>query len=159
MALAVTSELIRRGIPAHLDVIGCSPALSPSAPATVHGFLSKMESPGLLKISRLCERAHFLLLPTRRDCTPAAIAEAALFGVPTLARNVGGIGTMIQDRVSGGLFDESADFREYADFIEKTLSDAGQYPALARGAFEMYRSKLNWTSAVARVSELIVSVL
>jgi glycosyltransferase involved in cell wall biosynthesis len=63
------------------------------------GYISKSTQEGSEQIDRLLSDAHFLMLPTRADCTPYVIPEANSFGLPCITTNVGGIPTMVKDHV------------------------------------------------------------
>jgi len=114
----------------------------------------------------LLRSAHFLLLPSRAECYGVVLAEACAFGVPVLASETGGIGTVVKDGVNGKTFpttqdpavlDRAEEAKQYADFIENTLND--DYSTLALSAFEEYVGRLNWSRSAQRVTEILRDVL
>ena len=68
LAVAVASELSRRGIRTILNVVGCAPPGSKSLPEFVrlHGFLDKREPEQLAQLQQLVGSAHFLIVPSAR---------------------------------------------------------------------------------------------
>ncbi len=151
IALQVAAELNARGLPAQLTLVGARPA--GILPDYVHstGYIDKGTPRGHAELVRLLARAHFLLGPSRADCTPIAFCEANAFGVPCLARDTGGVGSLIRNGVNGYLFGAAARAAAYADCIESLMRDNGRYRELARSAHECYRSRLNWDTAVCEV--------
>ena len=105
-----------------------------------------------------CE-SHFLVIPTRADCTPVVFPEACSFGLPCITTNVGGIATVIKDGVNGRMFSKGADVSEYCKYIYGVFNDRSAYEQLAFSAFNEYQRRLNWSAAGARVKELMMEIL
>src|SRR5205085_1517129 len=105
-AVAVTAALNEAGIQSELIVIGCHPKIDSAAAGYVRtlGYLDKRRENENEAFRRELARSHFLILPTHADCTPLAIAEAASFGVPTLASAIGGIPGVVLEGQTGRLF-------------------------------------------------------
>jgi glycosyltransferase involved in cell wall biosynthesis len=160
-ALAVAEELNRRGLDTRLTVVGCEPESESPLPPFVDalGFISKRTDEGQRRLSELLGGSHFFLLPTRADCTPIVYCEAAAFGLPSLATRTGGVPSVIRDDVNGQLFDLDASAGAYADYVERVFRDEQAYRKLACGAFQEYRSRLNWDVAGAHVAELLERLL
>ncbi len=57
-------------------------------------------------LRKLVQDSDVLVLPTRADCSPIVILEAAACGVPTIATHMAGIGEEIEDGVSGILLEQ-----------------------------------------------------
>ena len=155
LAVKITEELNRRGIPASLDVVGCTPTVDKSAYVKVHGFVEKSSAAGVEKLASLFARSHFLVLPARADCAPLVLAEACSYGVPCLVSRVGGIPTLIRGAVNGKLFAPDANVSEYCDYIAAMMSNPPAYRKLALGAFEEYSERLNWEASIAKVRGLM----
>ena len=55
-------------------------------------------------MNQLFQNAHFLIYPTKADAMGMALSEAAAFGVPALASNVGGIADIVKTNITGQTF-------------------------------------------------------
>ncbi len=157
IALEVTRRLRRQGLEAVLHIAGCCPELSAEDQAItrLHGFLNKNEPADAAKIEALFAAAHFFLLPTRAECFGVVFAEASAFGVPSLAADVGGVGSAVANGVSGCLFPFDASADSYAEFVLTTMSGMERYRALAHSARKHYEERLNWQAAGRRVRDLL----
>jgi glycosyltransferase involved in cell wall biosynthesis len=160
VADAVAGELVRRGIPVELLIVGCDPPPGPQ-PAHRHplGFISKRTPEGKARLRELFRGSHFLILPTIADCTPCVFSEANAFALPVLTTAVGGIPSVVRDGVNGRIFPLGASPADYADAIAAYRDDPASYRALAEGAFDEYATRLNWPSAIARVVRRLKELL
>ena len=160
IAVAVAESLNRLGLKTQLTVVGCD--INGAAPEYVSfkGFVSKKTSEGRALIHQFFVESHFLLVPSRADCVPVVIAEAASFGVPVVATNVGGISTVVTNNVNGHIFPSGPDFiTEASRVILKAMETPDNYRQLAMNSFAQYEDRLNWQSAGRRVHELLNSVV
>ena len=155
IAVDVATELNRRGLPTRLHVVGCDPP--PSSPDFVvrHGFISKSTAEGTSAMTSLFRQAHFLVLPTRAECFGIVFAEAASFGVPSMAPRVGGVETAVGEKSGGFLAPSGCGPAGYADFVIATMSDPAVYRSHARRARDDYETRLNWATNAQRVTELL----
>ena len=108
VAMAVTRHLNRMGIPAHLTVIGCDPQLENEDEGrqfvTRLGFLKK-NAAGQARIQEEFARSHFLIVPSIAECFGIVYCEASSFGVPSIARNVGGVASAVRNGRNGRRFE------------------------------------------------------
>ncbi len=161
VAVAVTEELIRRGQPAELHVVGGQPPIhvrkrvSQKKLVFYHGFVSKRNAAGRAQLDRLYRDCHFLILPSRADCSPVVLAEAGAYGLPTVAAAVGGIPTAIRDDENGRTFAPDAGPEAYADYLLARFVPADRYAALAAATLAHYRARLNWATAAETVLALL----
>jgi glycosyltransferase involved in cell wall biosynthesis len=149
VAMEVARLLNAHGLKTTLHVAGVEemPAVDPPSWLVHHGFLSKRTEEGRRRIATLLAGAHFLLLPTRADCTPVVFSEANAYGVPCIASAVGGIPSVIREGINGVALPADSAPEAYARSIEACLADPAAYRALALSAFDEYRSRLNWRAA------------
>lgn len=155
LAVQVAASLNARGIPAELHVVGCQPPGDLPDCVRVHGYISKETANGRHGLDALFTQSHFLILPTRADCTPVVFPEAASFGLPVLTTKVGGIPTVVHDGRNGHTFDVAASARDYCDHIERLWSNTAAYQALCQTSFNEYVTRLNWETAGQKVAALI----
>lgn len=118
LAYETFRELHRRQFPCELTIIGNVPSdFVPDEGVTVFRHIDKARQDGLEQLAQEYEKANFLLLPTEYDCYGIVFAEASAFGVPSLARNVGGVGQVVRDGVNGFLLSPDATATDFADVI------------------------------------------
>ncbi|MDB9529815.1 glycosyltransferase family 4 protein [Oscillatoria sp. CS-180] len=144
-AVQVAAWLNQNGVPTELVVLGCQPPLNPMPPfIKVVGYIDKSTATGQQELLDWVASAHFLILPTRGDCTPNVLIEANAFGVPCLTTNITGISTVIRNDVNGRMFPLHAAAAAYGEYIARYRSDRAAYHQLALNAFVEYQTRLNW---------------
>jgi glycosyltransferase involved in cell wall biosynthesis len=160
IALAVAQQLNDRGLPTELTVVGCESTGAEPLPSFVRilGFLDKSTDDGREAMQRAFSQSHFLILPSRADCTPLVIAEANAFGVPCLTSDVGGMATLVRDGRNGRKFSKQARVAEYCDYIMSVMRNYESYRRLAWSAFQEYESRLNWTVAARITRDILEDV-
>jgi glycosyltransferase involved in cell wall biosynthesis len=148
-ALAVVHALRARGVPATLDIVGCTPALGAGdrAVARVHGFIDHSTPAGGESFRTLVREAHVLLFLSRAEAYGIALCEAAAFGVPAYATAVGGIPTVVRDGVTGWLGQPAAAPDDAATTLAAVWRSPDQYRRIALAARADYEARLNWTAA------------
>jgi glycosyltransferase involved in cell wall biosynthesis len=160
LAVRILAELRQRGVDAELWVAGCSP-FTAEVPAGVKcfGYLDKSHVDDLATWRRCFRECHALLMPTRAECFGVVFAEAAAFGLPSIATRIGGVADAVGDQVSGFLFapDEGPD--PYVDTLQRLASDHGYYRQTAMSAYRHYVTALNWRTAAAKFTELLLTRL
>lgn len=161
VAVEVAKKLNEAGLPTELKVIGGRPEAHESLPDFIEflGFISKSSEQGRNTIEKLISEAHFLILPTRADCSPIAFPEANSFGVPCLTTNVGGISTAVKDGLNGKTFSVTASPEEYCEYVLEQFGDYHQYKELALSSFNEFQSRLNWSVAGKTVKNLLTQLL
>jgi glycosyltransferase involved in cell wall biosynthesis len=155
VAVEITEELNRRGLPTRLHVVGCEPPASSPDFVVRHGFISKSTPEGVSAMTSLYQRGHFLVLPTRAECFGIVFAEAASFGVPSMAPRVGGIETAVGEASGGFLAQVDGEPAAYVDFVMATMSGADVYRSHARRARDDYETRLNWPTNARVVADLL----
>jgi glycosyltransferase involved in cell wall biosynthesis len=155
ISIKAAELLNQRGIKTELDIVGCNPPGEVPSFVKVHGFVSKKTEEGRKLLDKLFKESHFLILPSRAECSGIVFAEASSFGVPSLSTRVGGIPTTIQDGRNGQTFPLHEGHEKYCDFIERLMFSKQEYEKLAISSFREYSERLNWESSGRRVYELI----
>lgn len=156
-ALQVVQALNRQGVPAELTLIGCAPPSGEPLPDYVKslGFVSKAGSEGQRRMTQILAESHFLIIPSRADCTPIVLNEANALGVPCLTTDVGGIPSVITNHVNGYAFPLAARDDEYVTYIARLMQDYPRYRDLAHSAYGEYQRRLNWGVSGTTVRRLI----
>jgi glycosyltransferase involved in cell wall biosynthesis len=161
IAVETVRALNERGLPARLTIVGCVPPPSLSLPPNVEviPFISKVSLEGARRFNGICRRSHFLLMPSRADCTPVAIAEGNCFGLPCLATDVGGIPSLVANDVNGRLFDLRARGMTYADHIIGLMREPVRYRSLAVNSARYANKHFSWETSGAKVAAIIAEVI
>lgn len=157
LAVATAAALRERGVPAVLDVVGCSPPNEVQVPdfVTVHGSLEKDDEAASSKLYDLFRKASFFVLPTRADCTPIVLAEAQAYGVPVIVSDVGGVSSMLRPGVSGHVVGLDGFAESAATWIAAAWASGESYSLLSAGAKNVHKELLNWPRAVDRLLEAV----
>ncbi len=129
---------------------------TPNGPYLIDGPVQLVDTSGNGMPDTLLSSAHFLVLPTRHDCSPLVLIEAGSFGVPCLATGLAGIPTLVHEDRNGWTF-EPEDVEGYCRRIERTFRDRETYAAAAMSAFLDYEARLAWPVAAGRIVELLRS--
>ncbi|HVU33829.1 MAG TPA: glycosyltransferase family 4 protein [Opitutaceae bacterium] len=156
IALEVSELLNQRGIECTLTVVGCNPPAGRALPPHVElvPFLGKSSADDRRRLNALYARSHFFVMPTRAEAFGIVYAEAAAFGVPSMATQVGGLPTVIRSGINGELFALDAPAAAYADWIVARVANPAAYRALAMNALEDARERLSWPVAGQRVAAI-----
>lgn len=155
LAIATAEEISRRGISVAIDLVGAVPASRLPSFATSHGFLSKDREADRARLDGLFRRADMLILPTRADCVPMVIAEACAYGLPVVATSVGGVGSVVEDGMTGRLMPVEAGAGAWADAVVQLTANRDAYAATSHAARRLYDRSLNWPTAAQTVVHLL----
>lgn len=155
LAVEVAQRVCDSGQQVELSIVGCDPPGALPVFAKLHGFLRKDHPPDLNRLWQLFSSTHFLLLPSRAECCSMVLAEASAFGVPCLASNVGGNGSVVRDGVNGYLLDPGGFAVEATQLILKLVRSPEHYENLALQACREYGERLNWDVAASQVKALL----
>lgn len=160
LAVALAASLNQLGQPCKLHIAGIPELPHRPMPDFVvnHGFISKSDAPGRKALARLFETCHFLVLPTRADCSPVVLAEANAFGIPCLTTNVGGIPTIIRDFVNGKCFSLQDGPEAYASFIMTVFNRKEDYAQLCYASYHEFETRLNWRETGKQLTALLRSI-
>ncbi len=160
IAVETLLELRSRGINASLDVVG-----PPERPAQTvdglhwHGALRKSDPGELERLDRLFRLSHVLVVPSIFEGFGIVFAEAAAYGVPSLAIDAYGVKGAVSSGRSGVLLPPGSSPQAFADVIHRWIDQPEQYNGLCVGAREFYETDVNWAVAVKRLIFAVESVL
>lgn len=156
-ALEIVAELVRRGHPARLTIMGPRRDIPEHLQPRVRqlGPLRQSVPEHAALWRRAFADSHFLILPTEAECFSFAAAEACAFGTPVLATRTGGLPEVVRDDENGRLFGLTASVADWCDCIEGLLADRSHYEALCRSAFAAYEERLNWRVNGARIAAIV----
>jgi len=157
IALEVANRLVVDGVPAILDIVGAPPSADLPSHAHYLGTMRKEVPSEHERYLQLLGASHFLLLPTRADCTPIVLCEANAYAVPCVTTAVGGVGDIVHEGRNGRAFPVEATAADYATYVADLISRPQQYAELARSAHREYEQRLNWEVAGRHVRDLLLA--
>jgi glycosyltransferase involved in cell wall biosynthesis len=160
VALEATRLLCEAGLPTQLHVVGCNPDLSPNDRnlATIHGYLRKTVSGELEQLRWLYQNSHFFVLPTNAEAMGISFCEASSFALPSIAPDTGGVGAAVRTGVNGVLLPRSAAADDYAKAALELFRDKDRYEGIARSAYALYKSELNWGAVGERLADILAEL-
>ena len=159
-ALRIVKRLNDLGIRAELTIVGATPDIPEKMKDLVNvvGFISKSTEQGREALQQLFASSHFLLMPSRAECFGVVFAEAAAFGVPSIATNVGGIPAVVLEGVNGYTFSPTSIVEDATNRIVELWEDARRYDELCRSAFEDARTRLTWEASGRKIAQVLAEV-
>jgi len=145
IALDTFYALQRKGVPAHLTIIGCIPPVPVTdKDITVIPFIDRHNTEEAKRLYDITRDSDFLLLPTRAECAGIVFCEASAFGVPSITTNTGGVSTNVQDGINGFALPTEATAADYAEKIAELFFDDAAYRQLSKNSRKKFEEELNW---------------
>jgi glycosyltransferase involved in cell wall biosynthesis len=154
IAVEVARLLNQSGIRTKLTVVGCVPEGKVPEFVEVLGFIDKRSSEGRMQLEKLYKSATFFILPTRAEAAGVVFCEASAFGVPSLTFKTGGVEDYVRDGINGICLSIDSKPVNFAETIREILKDKDRYSELCLGAFNEYKSRLNWDSMAGALVNL-----
>lgn len=152
-AMQVLDELKPRFASVRLHIVGDDPGPARETGDIIHhGWIDKSSPEDRRRLKSILEKIHISLLPTLGDLSPHSICEMNSFGIPTVARDVGGIRDLIEDQYTGRVLDRM-DPKVWADAVIELLDDLPFYSANAR---KLYEREQRWPVVAARIADQIL---
>jgi glycosyltransferase involved in cell wall biosynthesis len=158
IAVAAAQALRARGIPTTLHIAGCAPSGLPSW-VEVHGFLRKSRPEERRKLEALYAQSDFFILPTQAEAQGIVFNEAAGYGLPAAATDVGGVSSVVRNGDWGILLRPEAPAPEYAAWIAGLFRDRARYREAAEQARRDFVARLSRSAYTRRLLGLIRQVL
>lgn len=161
VAVEVINRMNDYGIPSELSICGCIPPKRhfSNKHLNIMGYLSKDDAFGKSKLESAYLKSHFFILPTRAECMGIVFSEASAYGLPIIATDTGGVGSVVYNRENGLLFDIDVSSDEIATTVKNLWLDKDRYSFMRNKARELYESKFSseiWGATVAKRMHEIV---
>jgi glycosyltransferase involved in cell wall biosynthesis len=145
------------GLPdAELDVVTGANDVGP-VPAGVRCRVHRGLKPGDAELLALYGRADVFALPTRGDCLPQVLAEAAASGLPLVATDTGAIAEVVRDGENGLLVPvgEPAELRRA---LRRLVERPDLRRAMGRASLDVARREHDAMANHRRIFELMAEV-
>ncbi|HEY6899546.1 MAG TPA: glycosyltransferase family 4 protein [Puia sp.] len=150
----------KHGIKARLIVCGCVPPDSfQHSHLTVIPFLNKNKKEDHDLFVKLLSTSHFLILPTRADCSLLVACESNAYGMPAISTSTGGVPDVVKNGINGYCLDYEARGDKYADVIASLYTDKERYHQLIISSRQRYEEELNWDKWAERFRDVYPMVL
>ena len=149
LALGYASQLTIIGLKSYPKEIGAIPNVH------LHTFIDKSTAAGILKLKEEFEKANYFIFPTLADCTPIVLAEAMMFGLPIIARNTGGISSMVKDHFNGFLIGKEGGTKEFVDAII-SIHNQDTYNDFSNNSRQLYERQFNWNAWLSEYETFVV---
>ena len=147
IAFDTLQHLLALGIEARLIVCGVVPPPQFKHPCMeVIPFLNKNAPADYQQFVALLSSVHFLVVPTRADCSLLVSCEANAYGVPTISTDVGGVIDVVKEGVNGYCLPYEAGGYEYAVKTAALFADKEKYHQLIVSSRRRFDEELNWDS-------------
>ncbi len=145
-------------IEAKLIVCGCEPPEEFQHPfMEVIPFLNKNKPEDHKRFVEILSSVHFLILPTRADCSLLVACEANAYGVPVITTETGGVPDIVKDCINGYCLPYTSDARTYANLIAELYTDKEKYHQLVITSRARFEDELNWDKWADSFSKLYES--
>ncbi len=144
IALKAFEALRSRGVDVEMTFIGTEPPEGHGGlPVRALRFLDKRRARDRKTLRKILLSSHVMLFPSRSDCSPIALCEAATYGIPVVAADVGGISSIVTER-TGRLMPSDSSPEDYAAAVMDLIGDRERYRDLVRSSRQRYDEVLNW---------------
>jgi glycosyltransferase involved in cell wall biosynthesis len=152
-AIEVHESLILNGINSKLTIVGPNklPEQFKIEGVTFLGKLEMKNQEDCLKLLNAYDDAHFLILPTKADCTPIVFSEAASIAIPTITHAVGGTDEIIKNGVNGIKLPLESSEEDFVKQLLVYINSNEAYQQLRKDTYQEYCDRLNWDSTVSKM--------
>ena len=159
--LRFLEALHRRGVPATLTIVGCSPEIPHSMVPFVRiaGYLRKDDPVDAERLVAIFKDAHALILLSHAECYGCVYCEANAFGLPALGRDTGGVSEIIRDGINGLLLRVDESVEELATRWITVWSDREAYKEISIASYTEFKERLNYDIFAQKLERVLVSIL
>lgn len=146
----IANKLTEKGVKVQVDFVGINKQTINSAKFKYKfwGFLDKSNEKDIRKLFELYEKASYFILPTKAECVGSVFCEATSFGLPSISNNTGGVPSLVQNDVTGKLFELNEDAYAIADYIFNNFKNKTKYKEMSINAYKLFNNELNWNNIV-----------
>lgn len=158
--LELMRHLKQEQIDAALHIVGCEPSIPEDlAPLVhVHGFLDKKKPEHASLYHKLWKESHVFVMPSLAEGLGIVYCEAAAYGLPILACNVGGVSSVVDDR-NGKCFPAQASAHDFTQWLLHLKNHPNRYGALCHTSRQRYEEELNWPVTLSKLEPFLKSLL
>jgi glycosyltransferase involved in cell wall biosynthesis len=119
------------------------------------GWLNKKEPNDFLLFEELMLTSHFFIMPSKAENFGIVYCEASAYGLPSIARNTGGVSSAVSDR--NGILINSDQPEDFARAISPYLLSESKCKELSLSSLQEYKNRLNWKTNTQKLCEVFYS--
>jgi glycosyltransferase involved in cell wall biosynthesis len=156
IAFDALKNLCDQGIDTKLFVCGCVPPAEYVHPQMeVIPFINKNDPEQYKLFVEILSSSHFLILPTRADCSLIVANESNSYGVPAITTIVGGVPDVVIDGANGYCLPLQAGGGDFANLIKEIFTDKVRYAELIESSRNRFEATLNWDKWAEQFKEAL----
>ena len=119
-----------------------------------YGRLDKHKKKDMDQMINLYQKSDLFIFPTIAECSPIVLCEAAMYGLPVVSIDTGGISSYVT-RESGKLLSPSkSSAQDFCEIIEPLIYNK-ELADMSKASRNLYEQKLNWKTWERKVNDLI----
>ena len=119
-----------------------------------YGRLNKHKQKDLDQMIDLYQKCDLFIFPTIAECSPIVLCEAAMYGLPVVSINTGGISSYVT-KESGKLLPLSnSSAEDFCEVIEPLIYNE-ELSEMSQASRKFYKEELNWKTWKRKVNSLI----
>jgi glycosyltransferase involved in cell wall biosynthesis len=108
--------------------------------------------------SELIAGSDIMLMPSYQESFGVAALEAAAYGLPVIATNVGGIPEIVNDGVNGILI-EPGNVNELSDAMIKLANDENMRFSMGEAGMKHFKESFSWAQSIDKMEQIYMRVL
>ena len=151
--VAAVRALRAAGTAVHLTVAGTAVPAEAMGDVDDAFVADRRDDAGRVRLSEAFASADVFMLPSRADCSPIVLCEAAAFGLPVVTSDVGGIPEIVVDGGTGRVVPVDAPVDAWA----RAVTEVGaKRESMAAASTVRYAERLNWDAWAQDVVAVLV---
>lgn len=123
------------------------------------GFVNKSDPLEYKKLEDCFINSHYHILMSQMEAFGHVYCEANAFGLPSIARDTGGVGSVVKNEVNGFLYKDEDSLDEFFHKIIDNYSNPSSYKQLCLSSLNEYHERLNWDVSAKKVLNILGSKL
>ena len=155
-SIKVIKKLRKKGINCELNIVGCKKPVNYELPdfVKIHSFLNKNILSERKKLMNFYKDSHYFILLSRAEAFGLVFNEAASLGLPSIATNIGGINSLI-DNNSGVLIEKNENLKMIVKKIINIDKNNFLYTKLSINSFIKYKNENNWNITSKKLEQTL----
>lgn len=155
IAVKILKELNEKGYDVQLTIVGCNPSILENSNIKIIPYINKNNKEEYEIYENLLKESHFLILPTKADCTPMVSKEANSYGIPAIISNTGGIPSIVKNNINGILINNYEKSEEFVEKIEFFIKNREAYKLISEKTRKYFENNLTWEHSTNKILKVM----